>query len=580
MQIRSAKFLRVLPLVWLSACATVSPRASEEPLIYRHHSAGAEAILQSAEGLKFKEVWSLAPSTDLRKQVIQSVAGVVARQIGAPSSSSNLTSLLVPLVADLVERETVVEVRGSRTAPDWFIAVRLPEPRRQAWQSAIRSVLAEAKLPAGSSASVDGYPGWKVALPKLRLSWANANDWLLLSLAPGASPAWTEAIAQLKQSRNLSPIATGKWLTVNADLALLRQTFPLIPEFADSKLELAFGPKGENVRTDAKLQFSSPLGWAPEPWQIPTNTIRDPIVGFSTARGIRPLLLKSEEKAILPSDAIPNQATVWALPKVPYFLFGAYPQENVSNLVYQTVPKLPTVITNHGRLSGQLLWATNTGELYWQGLPFMAPTVKSLVDGGREFLFAQMLPMPVSPKKPPAELFAFMSRTNLAYYDWEITQERLMGWRKIYQVGLLAFMRQSPVTNAPSQRLLDELSVGKRLGNSITEVSVTGPSELTFMRYSPVGLTGVEIVSALRWLDSSNFPFTWESTPFMDMKKLSLEHRAARGTNAPPKGLRPAPPLAPPSARPVPPRSTNSVAKPKAVPAPPPLPTAPAPKQP
>ncbi len=546
-------------------------------------------MLSSTGGDHFKEIWSLPPALDLRIQIVRSIASVVAREIASSSPSSNLVTLLVPLIIDVVEQETVLEVRGDRNDPSWFLAVKLSEARRAAWQSALSRVLEESKLPPGAAATLDGYPGWKVSFSKLGLSWVSTRDWLLLSLAPGPSTAWTDAIAQLKQSQNLSPIAAGKWLTVNADLARLRQTFQMIPEFAASKLELEFGPKGENVRTDARLQFAAPLGWAPEPWQIPTNTIRDPIVGFTAARGIRPLLLKNEEASILPPDAIPNQASVWAMPKVPYFLFAAYPQNNVSNLVFQTLPKLPMVITNHGRLSGQLLWSTNTGELYWQGLPFMMPTVKPLLDADREFLFAQMVPMPISPKKPPVELFSFMSRTNLAYYDWEITQERLMGWRRIYQVGLLAFMRQSPVTNAPSQRLLDELSIGKRLGNSITEVTVTGSSELTVMRHSPVGLSGMEIASALRWFDSSNFPFTWEPTPVMDLKKMSQEHRASRGTNAQPASPR-SNSGAPSMNRLLPARSgtppntvktgTNTTVKPRSVPIPPPLPSPPAPKQP
>jgi len=48
--------------------------------------------------------------------------------------------------------------------------------------------------------------------------------------------------------------------------------------------------------------------------------------------------------------------------------------------------------------------------------------------------------------------------------------------------------------------------IGPTLGNSVTKVTQTGPSELTFMRKAPGGLTAFELTALANWLEATNFP--------------------------------------------------------------------------
>ena len=44
------------------------------------------------------------------------------------------------------------------------------------------------------------------------------------------------------------------------------------------------------MRTRAELDFPEPLPLEMEAWNIPTNLIHDPLIGFAAVRGIRPWL--------------------------------------------------------------------------------------------------------------------------------------------------------------------------------------------------------------------------------------------------------------------------------------------------
>ncbi|HAM72923.1 MAG TPA: hypothetical protein DCM86_14890 [Verrucomicrobiales bacterium] len=518
--------------ICLGTVATWSGRAAEN-VLYRHHSLGSIGFLASTNGNLFRETWELPNAVLLRKQLEGQLAEVLIKEFLPTAAASNQVSRTAPLVADVLERETLVDVRGEGEKRSWVLAIQLPEPRRKAWDATLKGLAAEAKLAPGAEATLEGYPGWSLQATKLRLSWASAGDWLVAGIGAEPPAQLAAVLQEIRKSGRPAPALDGRWLEVNADLGELSKTFPVIPQFLSAKAELTLTPRSKNVRTEAKLRFAEPIPWHPEPWQLPLENVHDPIVGFAAARGIQPLLEKHPDLISLGLPALPNQACGWSLARIPYIAALACPMPQSSNVIFKALQGLPTLLTNYGRVAGQFIWATNSGQMAWQGLPFVGPTARPLMDGGREFLFASILPPPNTGRRPPEELFSFTNRADLAYYDWEITEERVNAWRYIYQIGLLVFGRISPDTNAPAQRLMEDLSHGERLGNCVTELAITGPSEMTFLRNSPVGLTGLEIVNALRWVGSANFPFTYERAPHLDLKKVGAERRAARATNGP-----------------------------------------------
>lgn len=517
----------------------------EADILYRHQAVGAKSFMLSDQGTVFRGIWKLPQTVIFGRHLATNLSLVIHGQVSQSTNppSVETAQFLRSALIDLVDNESLVDIRNSPSGTEWTLAIQLPEARRKIWDQGLRSWLKSEKLGEVTSASWAGFTGAKAAVSRGQFSWVVAQDWLLLGLGSNAPALWEGALAEIKSTqRPVASLTSNAWFKVNADFGKLRRTFPLIPEFLDAKLALSLAGKGESVRTDGTLQFAKPLDWTPEPWEIPTNIIYDPLVGFAAARGIAPLLAYNEDAKKLGITSFPNQMIGWSLTSVPYLTFAAFPQTGASNLLWNTFPQVPNLITNYGKLVGEMSWVSNLSQIFWSGLPFMNPTVRAIKSEGREYVLGGLLPPLRSRHKAPAELFEFTSRTNLAFYDWEITETRVKSWNRIVQSSLIGFFREVPTTNAPTQALIEALSATNRLGNAITEITVTGPSELTLMRQSHIGLTGLEIVQALRWVDSANFPFTFDRAPALDFKrhrKQAQENRTNSAANPPVPSLRP-----------------------------------------
>ncbi len=62
---------------------------------------------------------------------------------------------------------------------------------------------------------------------------------------------------------------------------------------------------------------------------------------------------------------------------------------------------------------------------------------------------------------------------------------------------------------------------------AFTEVTISGPGELSLVRRSHIGFTGGELVMLCRWIENPGFPLRWEKPP---------PWQRVRGTNAPSAG--------------------------------------------
>ena len=113
---------------------------------------------------------------------------------------------------------------------------------------------------------------------------------------------------------------------------------------------------------------------------------------------------------------------------------------------------------------------------------------------------------PNSPKtRPlPPELFTLLARTNLVYYHWEITAERLEQLPQLTQLALMLTRHKQLDAQSAAGKWLDR--IGPTLGNTVTEVTQTAPNELTFTRKAPGGLTAIELTALANWLEATNFP--------------------------------------------------------------------------
>jgi hypothetical protein len=181
---------------------------------------------------------------------------------------------------------------------------------------------------------------------------------------------------------------------------------------------------------------------------------------------------------------------------------------------------------------GEFAYLSNKSELFWQGLPLAVPYLHPLQDAETEYLVGGLFPSAPGTNPPPPELFAQLrGRKDLVYYDWEITEERLKATRPLYQLLDILNRRQFFPTNAPGQKWL--VAISPLLGNTITEVTVSAPKELTLVRRSHIGFTGIELQTLGRWIDSPGFPLKFEPPPSIKMMRPNQAGRATNTVNRP-----------------------------------------------
>ena len=235
--------------------------------------------------------------------------------------------------------------------------------------------------------------------------------------------------------------------------------------------------------------------------------IQDPLISFTAIQGIAPWLKRQPVVQNLGLETIPDQLYLWGLSQTAFQIQAAMPFPNASNaferVVQKGMPKWNQTLAEYA--VGNIFRLPDRPELVWRGLPILVPYLNPVQDEGHGFLHAGIFPVKPPTNAPPQQLFEQLtSRTNLLYYDWEITQSQLNQLRPLLQLSAV-FLTISPMsTNSAAFRWLD--AVEPRLGNAVTEVSVVSPKELSVLRTSHLGLNGLELLTLANWLEGTNFP--------------------------------------------------------------------------
>ena len=151
----------------------------------------------------------------------------------------------------------------------------------------------------------------------------------------------------------------------------------------------------------------------------------------------------------------------------------------------------------------QIGWRTNSHQVLWS-LPYITPFLKPAEFKGTEYVLGGLFPLAPGTNPPPELLAQLANQPKLIYYDWEITEARLMSWRIMAQ--LFATIAGQPQFTTNTAGLPWMMAVEPRLGNTITEIAADSPSEWSLVRKSHIGFTGIELVALARWLESTNFP--------------------------------------------------------------------------
>jgi hypothetical protein len=504
---------------------------------------GDQAEEARLSGISNQAPAASSPPAEKRKQKSEGTnqTGVL---VNRKSQIANPQALLLrPLLDDLVGEECYLEIQQVTNQPaELVLAVRLDDSQADLWTSNVSAVVASMtnvqSLPAPASRLA-----WRLPIlsptssaPPLpsKLELARAGDWTLLGVAsetnglladlcnrirqdhtPVASPGAGSSFQIDPVTRKVgpapdSPAATNRWIEAELDLRRLSKALSLNWHLLEAwpRITATWTGNGEFVRITGQLTFASPLNLQLEPWNIPTNLIHQPLVSFTALRGVRPWLASEKWFQHFKIEPVPDQGCVWASGPAPLLTFAAAPMTNAAALLQslgpQVAAELNLWITN--KAFGVLEYSKDPAGLAWSGIPMFTPTIGATTTSGEGFAVMGVGSKPTGDGTPaPPELFAqLITRPNLVYYDWELTQAKLAHWVYLGQTARLAFVLPQMPSDCAAFAFL--LAVAPKLGNTGTEIIQDGPDRLSFVRNSQSGFTGVELHLLADWLESPAFP--------------------------------------------------------------------------
>jgi len=514
-----------------------SPQAQKpSDRIARIHFVGSANAGQSTNIPFLTGVWELPETRELKSQTLNKLALApfkIAKLRGI-ASTNDFAALFRPLLDDLVRAESWTELRGeTNQTPDFALAVQLDAARADLWRTSLATILRDwTGLPVLET-NVDGTPGWELKkhhAPNL-IRFQQAGGWVILSAGEDKIALADELAANFKAGGRPCPAASNYVLSVEGDLTRVANLIPF-PEDVQalqlSSVHAVWGISEDNISVHIVASRDAAFDFKPEPWRVPTNLIHQPLVGFTAVQGIGDLLATYFPR--LKMSPMPEEYFVWTMQGVPLQSFIAAPVENASNALEQMAPQLLGMNTNPpATMAGKIEYSAKFSRVTWSGLLFLGPFIEGKHGSDGDFLFSGVFPnSPRGISLPEAMLNEVMGGTNLIYYSWEVTSDRMSGLRALSQFYLMfADYRQLSGTSV-SGRWLD--AVTSRLGNSVTEMFLTKPNELTLERKSPIGLTSFDLLMLANWLETPNFPFDKPIVPQRAGK--GLRHRPAN--TAPP----------------------------------------------
>ncbi|MCF7669943.1 MAG: hypothetical protein K9N48_09240, partial [Verrucomicrobia bacterium] len=355
-------------------------------------------------------------------------------------------------------------------------------------------------------------------------------------------------LEQIKETRDCG--ASG-WCQLFVDMSSAPSCLKIPDYLEDTRIRLTMENRNGAVRSKIVLDYPAPIEVELEKWNIPENLVRDPLVGFTAVRGFRQCLARTDAIRDIGLTNPPSQAFFWSQGVNPFMLSYAFPTEDASGYLSHIAERFresPTEMMKNLGI-GEFDWNPETRVLRWLGLPIIVPRLEVPGDANSKYIGGGLFPPLESTNPAPAELFKQVKgRSDLVYYDWEITQARLPqahflnfvygllnASRKhtAMQQGSQTMSKNTPENNAPEKRSGSDTKPDKResvenksalsttkearaasaptsgplfqaysdwlkkttplLENTVTEVTIESPCRMELKRKSDIGLTSFEL---------------------------------------------------------------------------------------
>ena len=477
---------------------------------------GTRALAGDTNGSQLRRIASLPSSQSLLNGTLAKVAGTPDRLFAGNKTDPKAAAapFIAPLLNDLIRDETWIAGAQGDGATEWTLAVRLAQDRRGEWQGNLPKALAVFGVgPAAAAGGAESFPTQAfTGKPGAgRFQFAQAGEWFVLGWRDkGALSGFSAALAAVREKRHPGTPLKETWAAIDIDLTHLPQPFVKPAGLPWARAQLQFVGHGANVRTTGRLVLSEPAKGRLEEWAVPTNTIREPLVSFTAFRGISSWLQDQPWFRQADIGPAPGQAYAFAQSLTPFQTYFTWRVPDLTNQLQKASAKLPALAksTFTNIALGSVNWQPKFTQVIWEGLPILVPYIRPALSPESDYVVAGVFPTTFTNKPPaPAGLVSQLrSAKDLVYYDWELTQTRVLDWRNLFGFYSMISGYEPMSSQNVAVAWVGDTNVTSSLGNAVTQARLVGPSEISVQRTSSIGLTGFEIVSLSYWLGNTEFP--------------------------------------------------------------------------
>lgn len=456
--------------------------------IARYHFAGGASVLQDTNSTHLGRILRVPHGAKLKSRFLDRFSWEMASLGGV--KDGKVAQQLKPLVEDLFYRESFGEWFRSDQLTFVF-GIKLPEERVKVWKNTFTNFFV-GEADGKEKAKLIQLPGGT------RFQMTQSGGWLLFT--SGLETAFKSTLIQLSRSEQPVFLLTNSWLRADINWALVPRNFPRPYNIKDCKSDVTLGSRGGDVRAVVKLTYPDAIKWSPSRWQIPTNLVGNPndLVGFTAARNIAALVNVPSEFQKINPNPYTNQFFAWALPQLPFLTYAAMPVSKGNDLLPVFSRQLSQAFGNSSNFLFEL--KDDKSEIVWKGENLPRGLVRLTNSNSQTYLAGGFFAPVGKTNDLVSPLWREVAeKPNLIYYDWEITQPRIGTWWVLADFLPVLPPQETWAVGTRSAVGPWFESISPHIENTITEVTLTGPKEVTVVRRAPAIFTGLEIVKLSFW---------------------------------------------------------------------------------
>lgn len=482
----------------LASVTAVQAALPQPDLIGRIYFAGSDRNAVAPNVGAFVNEFSSPEAVALRKQTADKLApwlaGWLQKKLGAAVPDGAIR--LRPLFDDLQSAEWLAEARSAAGgSPELALAIKLDNEQATTWRSALKLFFSAA-------------------------TFTTSNGWLIFASDAGAAKLGSELTQQISAQRP-------EWFSMDINWPLLAHWFPELGKLQLPETQFTLTTRGMDCLINGKFLFPQPLAITLDSWRFPTDLVHQPMASFTAVRGFASWLETQDWLQPYQITPAPNQAFIWTMQSVPFQTFLAEPVSDAADAVDQTYRRLqplfsPTGLFNQGMMKVSIKETNH--NISMTGMPMLAPFIRATKGASGQYLFAGGVPNSFQGRPLPPTFFHDLAASNLVFYHWENTAQRVPTMLQSSQFALLLTDHYQLGENSAALKWLRRIT--PMFGDNTTEITRVGPDQLAFTRTAAGIFTSTELFVLANWLEAKNFPGCDLRLPPFSPRPKHLPHPA------------------------------------------------------